>query len=314
MRTLSRGLREGSAMAWLTRRLIGFAILSLIFGLVEMLWGVRPRRKGLRPGTRTDILHFLFTETLGQIATVLAILPVAGLIHALVPGSLRAWYHSLSGLVQFAVVFLLVDLVGYVSHRLRHEAPFLWKIHSVHHSSEELDWLASVRQHPFDKAITRAMLFVPLYSLGVTKASFGAFLGLSKGMGLLFHTNVNWDYGPLRKVFASPAFHHWHHSAAPIDKNFSGFLPLWDLLGGTFYLPEKELPSAYGANPPVPPGYLAQLLHPFRSPSGGVSEINPSEPSEPSETSETPALRLPPPPPKPRETAPRKGSRPSPHA
>ena len=81
------------------------------------------------------------------------------------------------------------------------------------------------------------------------------------------HANVRWEFRPLRRVIATPAFHHWHHSAEhdAIDKNFAVHTPLWDLLFGTYYLPNRW-PSGYGiANGRgVPTGWFGQLIHPFK--------------------------------------------------
>jgi len=48
--------------------------------------------------------------------------------------------------------------------------------------------------------------------------------------------------GPLRAVLASPRFHRWHHTSAKEgrDKNFAGLLPLWDILFGTYYMPDLQ--------------------------------------------------------------------------
>jgi Fatty acid hydroxylase superfamily len=56
---------------------------------------------------------------------------------------------------------------------------------------------------------------------------------------ILFHANVDWDWGPPRSVIAAPRFHRWHHTgeAEARDKNFAGLLPLWDILFGTYYMP-----------------------------------------------------------------------------
>jgi lathosterol oxidase len=66
---------------------------------------------------------------------------------------------------------------------------------------------------------------------------------------------------------ATPHFHHWHHSAEreAINKNYSVHTPLWDLLFGTYYLPERW-PAAYGLcdGASMPKGWLRQLLFPFR--------------------------------------------------
>ena len=73
------------------------------------------------------------------------------------------------------------------------------------------------------------------------------------------------------RLIATPAFHHWHHTAEhdAIDKNFSVHTPIWDLLFGTFYLPDRW-PTRYGISGgrEVPRGWIRQLLHPIR-PDGG---------------------------------------------
>ena len=70
----------------------------------------------------------------------------------------------------------------------------------------------------------------------------------------------------LRYVIAGPVFHRWHHTAADRggSSNFAGTFPIWDLLFGTFYMPENELPDAYGiADKSFPEGFGAQMLYPF---------------------------------------------------
>ena len=80
---------------------------------------------------------------------------------------------------------------------------------------------------------------------------------------LLLHARVPWRFGPLRFVIASPAFHRWHHTsqAEGRDKNFAGFLPIWDLVFGTYYLPTDRQPRRFGVDDEaVPEGFWAQLV------------------------------------------------------
>lgn len=66
-------------------------------------------------------------------------------------------------------------------------------------------------------------------------------------------------------MIASPAFHRWHHAAdeAGRDKNFAGLFPVWDLLFGTYYLPEHP-PKACGVDEDVPNTLRGQLRYGFR--------------------------------------------------
>jgi sterol desaturase/sphingolipid hydroxylase (fatty acid hydroxylase superfamily) len=45
---------------------------------------------------------------------------------------------------------VLFDLLSYWVHRLLHTVPYFWRFHAVHHSSRDLDWLATSRDHPLD--------------------------------------------------------------------------------------------------------------------------------------------------------------------
>ena len=49
-------------------------------------------------------------------------------------------------------------------------------------------------------------------------------------------------------VFPSPAHHHVHHSRHPehIDKNFAFVFPVWDVLFGTYHMPEDNRDVEFG--------------------------------------------------------------------
>jgi sterol desaturase/sphingolipid hydroxylase (fatty acid hydroxylase superfamily) len=67
-------------------------------------------------------------------------------------------------------------------------------------------------------------------------------------------------------VIATPQFHHWHHAAErhALDKNFAVHLPVIDRVFGTYHMPPRRWPAAYGiADSPVPRHYGRQLLYPF---------------------------------------------------
>jgi sterol desaturase/sphingolipid hydroxylase (fatty acid hydroxylase superfamily) len=138
----------------------------------------------------------------------------------------------------------------------------------VHHSSEQLDWLAAARLHPLDAALTRTFAVVPAAALGFGAATLGGAVVLLTAYAVLLHANVRCSYGPLRWVVASPRYHHWHHTGdvAGRDRNFSGLLPVVDLAFGTAHLPPRAWPERYGADAPVPAGWFGQMVQPLRRP------------------------------------------------
>ena len=69
-------------------------------------------------------------------------------------------------------------------------------------------------------------------------------------------------------MIATPVFHRWHHTSPDEggNTNFAGTFPLWDILFGTFRLPEGRLPDNYGIDDQssFPTEIAGQLAYPFR--------------------------------------------------
>jgi lathosterol oxidase len=176
--------------------------------------------------------------------------------------------RGLPGIVQFGLILIVADLTQYWVHRAFHAVPVLWRFHAVHHSAEQMDWLAGSRLHLVDVAVTRGLTYAPIYVLGFGDGPLFAYLVVVSAQATFIHANVWWTFGPLRYLVATPQFHHWHHAAEreAVDKNFAVHLPVIDVLFNTSYMPNRW-PSAYGiAGGQRPPaGYWRQLVWPFKS-------------------------------------------------
>ena len=183
----------------------------------------------------------------------------------LIPQGFRQAVASQPHWLQFIELIVLSDLGFYSVHRLFHAVPFLWRFHAIPHSIEEMDWLAAHRLHPVDQTLTTGASPIPCFALGFSEWALGAYFLLYHWHSLLLHANVRLGFGPLRWLFASPEFHHWHHSKQhqARDKNFAGQLPLWDIVFRTAYMPTAKRPSCYGVDDAVPAGYVSQFFHPF---------------------------------------------------
>ena len=144
---------------------------------------------------------------------------------------------------------------------------------------QELDWLAGARVHPIDQIMTKAVGFLPVFSLGFSDVAIGASLLIYGWQSFFVHSNIRVTFGPLRWVLATPEFHHWHHAKdlEARDKNFAGQLPFLDVLFGTVHMPRSKRPKAYGIDEPMPVTYPLQLLHPFRSMPGLSRRQGPAE-------------------------------------
>jgi sterol desaturase/sphingolipid hydroxylase (fatty acid hydroxylase superfamily) len=153
----------------------------------------------------------------------------------------------------------------------------LWKFHAVHHSSVDVDWLSAVRLHPVNDVVMRIAAAIPVLLLGFAPLALAAAVPFFTFLAILVHANLDWDWGPLRSVIASPGFHRWHHTDEDEarDKNFAGLLPIWDIMFGTYYMPKHERPSRFGTKTRVPKGLLGQMMFPFRkaNSSRGVNRV-----------------------------------------
>lgn len=142
--------------------------------------------------------------------------------------------------------------------------PFLWRFHAIHHSIEELDWLAAHRVHPLDQIFVASCSLVPVFALGFSDFAV-AIMGFTYMLqSLLIPANMRVGFGPLRWVAASPLYHHWHHAHGDRQVNFAAQLTYLDWIFGTLYLPDK-MPERLGIDDPVPTDYLCQLAYPLLS-------------------------------------------------
>lgn len=148
-------------------------------------------------------------------------------------------------LLYTATTFILSDLSRYALHRLMHKVSFLWHFHKVHHSASKLNPITFYRVHPVEN-----LLFGFRYSIvigvvtGIFVYFFGANLKILDVLGaniLLFcfnliggnlrHSHIMLAYPKwLEKWLISPAQHQLHHHISYTNKNYGGYLAIWDRL------------------------------------------------------------------------------------
>lgn len=240
-------------------------IALLIFMPLERVFTLRTEQKIFRAGWLNDAVYALANGALTKSFLILVIAGSMALGAWVVPAWLTAAVQNQPVWLQVIEIILIGDAGVYAAHRAFHAVPFLWRFHAIHHSIEELDWLAANRVHPVDQIVTRGAALAPVFLLGFSLPAIGIFALIYHGHALLLHANVRLNFGPLKWIVASPQFHHWHHGNDPkaYNKNFSSQLAFIDVLFGTFHVPGKELPKSYGIDEPTPSWYLPQLVHPF---------------------------------------------------
>jgi sterol desaturase/sphingolipid hydroxylase (fatty acid hydroxylase superfamily) len=250
---------------------ISFAILSALFWILQRLWPSIRGQRVFRQGFATDCLYWIWTAIATRAMTFAAVVVALVPLALLYGTNLRALAHGHGVLaaqplwLQAVEIFVIGDFLGYWQHRLFHRTS-LWRFHAIHHSSRELDWLSSVRLHPVNAVLARLAEAVPLVALGFNTTAVAFYAPFATFYAIFVHANLDWDYGWLRYLVVSPAFHRWHHTSAEegLDKNFAGAFPVWDLLFGTFYMPKGRQSEIFGVKDSVPDGFWGQMLYPFR--------------------------------------------------
>ena len=240
---------------------------TMIFVLIEKLFPLYREQVVFRKEWQTDMVHF----AVNHFIVGLVLLVVNFLIHRVFDWMVRAefqqWVASGNFWIQLFFCILVADLMEYMLHRAYHEVPFLWRFHAVHHSVKTMDWLAGSRQHILELVLTRVGVLGPLFVLGFEKSVVDTYIIIVGFQAVFNHSNVHLPWGPLRYLFVTPDFHHWHHSSEDeaIDKNYAAHFAFIDYFLGTAVKSKKKFPEKYGVvGDYMPDGFVKQQAFPFK--------------------------------------------------
>jgi sterol desaturase/sphingolipid hydroxylase (fatty acid hydroxylase superfamily) len=257
-------------LAWGQPPALAAYVPTIVIGLVIVLLEFRfPERPEWRPrwsDIKADAAFIGIVQiALPQALAAVSVIALAGWMHERAASTW--WPHGWPLWAQVTVVVLAVDFMRYWLHRACHRFMPLWKLHEVHHSPDILYVLNVGRFHPFEKMLHFGLDTVPFLLLGIgPKVIAGYFLMYSVN-GLFQHCNVRLRYGWLNYIVGSAETHRWHHARDPkiAACNFSNTTIVWDLLFGTWRLPENSPAVDIGiTDQAYPKNFRAQMLTPFR--------------------------------------------------
>ena len=262
---LDTGYGRGQVM------IAGLGSAVLLVWLLEVLYPYAQRwRQPAGPDLYTDLFtyvgnRFLAAPLRAGLAWVQASIAIffTGLL-----GS-TLWPEGWPFLAQLALGLVAYEFGHYWYHRMAHETDFLWRFHSVHHSSKRLYWMNATRFHVIDLVVLHFCAQLPLILLGAPPAVIILTMMCAGIHGYLQHANVRFQPGFLNWVLSTPILHRYHHSleVKKANHNYGNTLILWDIIFGSRYLPKDvpHNPDDIGINYPEYPGdYLRQLLVPLR--------------------------------------------------
>ena len=139
------------------------------------------------------------------------------------------------------LAYVLIDFIYYWKHRLFHVTELGWALHSTHHSSTELNFLATFRLN-WVEAFLSYYFFLPLAWLGFDPLMLLFLIEINDGWQVVCHTELFGRIPLWERVFNHPDFHRVHHSRdrARADHNYTSTLIVWDQLFGTYHRPERH--------------------------------------------------------------------------
>lgn len=260
-----RGEFDGDVHFGLDWFLLNLLVFAAVFVPLERAFPLRSGQRVLRASWSTDLAYFFVNHVGVQLLTFLSLWPATTLARTPALAGIAAAVSSQPVWLQVIELMLAADLVQYAVHRAFHGVPALWRVHAIHHSIREMDWLAGSRLHLVDVVVTRALVVLPAFLLGFSEPALYLWLVIIAMQGVLNHVNLRFRLRWLEKLVVTPRFHYWHHAVSPVDRNFAVHFPWIDRLFGTYHMPDGKWPEELGiAGHPVPAGFGGQLAWPFR--------------------------------------------------
>lgn len=224
---------------------------------------------GFDDEAKTDGLYFVFIHTffgnvIVALTTSLFIWVIAKI--QIITGK-STWLNRNTIIVQVILLIFISDFGRYWLHRFFHESPSLWKFHAVHHSVKKLYWWNVGRFHPIDKLTVLCFESLLFLYLGATPYLIALYYIFYSVNGFLQHSNIDIRLGLFNKLISGPEQHRYHHSDIPkeANNNYGNKVSVFDILFGTYYLPDLNGPSQYGLKQTnYPKSFIGQLLEPFK--------------------------------------------------
>jgi len=217
-------------MSWLHALFIGLGPSALVVAvLVALEYAQGSRRTDWRRNLQAWLLCRL------SAITVLPLFPLwaHGKWSLLDGAALPFW-------VAFAVLVLARDLGEYLFHRAQHAVPFLWAMHSLHHSDPDMAALTTQRHYWVDQFVKQLTIWPAALLVIAPTPELMAAWGVLTLWNFVLHSSLPVSFGRLSWVLNAPEYHRRHHSSDPAhyNSNFAALLPVWDVVFGGYHQPD----------------------------------------------------------------------------
>jgi sterol desaturase/sphingolipid hydroxylase (fatty acid hydroxylase superfamily) len=239
-------------------------------GLITFFELVLPYQKEWLPSSSevgTDFLFMMLVQVLlPQLISISFVSWLLGFVKNSHWNISDFWPHNYPIWIQILMMILSGDFLRYWLHRAAHTWPFLWRFHAVHHSVHKLYWLNLGRFHPVDRTLQLFCDTFPFILLSLSKEVLALYLLIYSIKGFFQHCNVDVKLGWFNYIISGPELHRWHHSTNihESNNNYGNHIIIWDILFGTYFLPQGKKVSELGLlNRNYPMSFLKQIQAPF---------------------------------------------------
>ena len=255
-RTLEPEHAVGSTIAQMAGDMVGPAMLIFVLAVIlcEQLW----------PGVPQSLFCRAHIVDACYLAIgALVVVPILPLVQAGLSVELSRHasflvlgrFEAMPQLAISALILVGIDVMNWGAHVANHKVQAFWRLHALHHSQEDMSVLTTFRTHPL-LHVTYSLSLIPALMLSASGAVPATALIAYGCLATLPHANLRWTFGPLGRVFVSPAYHRLHHDrdgGARGAVNFGFVLVCWDQLARRAAYPDATRPIVTGlAGRPVP--------------------------------------------------------------
>ena len=218
-----------------------FAAITVILLVAERLWPATAQRVEWA----NNAVAFGLSTFANLIVAVFPAVLVTRLINAAGGGLIDL---SVLPLALGAIVYLVaMDIGEYLFHRAQHAIPWMWAMHSLHHSDRGLNVTTTQRHFWLEPLLKSVTIWAAVALVFRVNSAILIAYSLVSLYHFLPHANLRLGFGRLSWLLNSPQYHRLHHSRDPrhYNTNFAALFPILDVLAGSYRRPARgEFPAA----------------------------------------------------------------------
>ena len=143
--------------------LLSFVVLMVCLArIVERRWPIAatPVSEVIEDWKVVSV-NFALTTLLAPLTTVCSGIILSTLGHGWIHLPMHGYWYF----VSIIILAVISDLYTYIFHRLQHAIPFLWAMHSFHHSANALTFVTGARHLWMERVMASAVLPIMPYSI-----------------------------------------------------------------------------------------------------------------------------------------------------